>query len=143
VKDVFPALERRFKGNRRLTRLLRKLYHGHDGERVKSVLPFAEVTCNAITHDNDTFDTDEPLYDLTFWLYTKREQPGQAGNAIDEMRQTYHYGDVSSDAFDTVIMRETTVRGPILEDAVYRAQMDFTLHVVRKTKNPVQTLRTG
>jgi hypothetical protein len=143
MKDIFPALERRFKGNRRLTRLLRKLYHGFDGERVKSVLPFAEVTCNAVNHDSDTFDTQEPLYDLTFNLYTKREQARQIMDAIAEMRETFHLADVTSAAFDTIIMRETSTRGPVLDDAVYKAQMDFTHHISRKTGNPVQELRAG
>ncbi len=143
MKDVFPALERRFKGAVRLRQLLRKLYHGFDGERIKATLPFVEVTCNTVHHDNDTFDTDEPEYDLTFSLYGKQERARQMMDAIDEMRQTFHKGSVSSDAFTTVIMRETGTRGPILDDGVYKAQMGFTLHVTRKTANPVEELRVG
>ncbi len=143
MKDVFPAIDRRFKGNRRLTQLLRKMYQGFDGERIKGVLPFVEVTCNAIHHEHDTFDTDEPEYDLTFSLYAKQERARQMMEAVEEMRQTFHKGSVSSDAFTTVIMRETGTRGPILDDGVYKAQMDFTLHVSRKTANPVQELRVG
>ncbi len=144
MKDVFPALERRFKGNRRLTRLLRKMYEGHGGEpNAKSTLPYVEVTCTGENHDLDTFDTDEPLYSLTFKLYTKQSRSRDAKDAVAELRETFRNADLSSDAFTTVIMRCTDIRHPVLRDGKYEAELDFTLHVSRKTKSPVQLLRAG
>ncbi len=144
MKDVFPALERRFKGNKRLVQLLRKLYEGHDGEpNAKSTLPYAEVTCTDETSELDTFDTDEPMYSITFKMYFKQNAKRDAQSAVSEMRATFHLGQLSSDAFDTVIMRRTGTRHPVLRDAKYEAEMTFSLHVCRKTKSPVAALRAG
>lgn len=143
MKDVFPAINRRFKGNLRLTRLLRKLYEGHDGEPdLKKTLPYAEVTCTGET-DLDTFDTHEPVLSLTFKMYTKQQRSRDASEAVAQMRETFRYADLTSDAFDTVIMRLLDTRHPVLRDARYEASMDFELHISRKTLSPVQELRVG
>lgn len=142
MRDVFPAIERRFRGNKRLEKLAWKIFHGHDGERVKNQT-HVEVTCTNVDHEFDTFDTDEPVYSLTFWVYTQDRTPARAGKILAELRETFRYGDLDSDAFDTVLMAEVNQAGPMLEDGTYRASMDFTLHVSRRTKSPVSVLRAG
>lgn len=140
MRDVFPALERRFSQNKRLVGLARKLYHGHGGEIIKSVRAHVEVTCTGISHEYDSFSTDEPLYSLEFSINTRGREATQAADIMAEIINTFDDADVTSDAFDTVSMRLTGASGPYLEDGTYRARMAFDLHVCLKTKVPVERM---
>lgn len=140
MNDVFPALQARFNGARRLQRLARRLYHGYAGVPVKSVRAYVEVTCTAITNDFDSFDVDEPVYSLSFTIHTRDREPNTAAAIMREMVEVFDDADIQSAAFETVNMRITGQRGPVLIDGTYGATMDAMLHLCWKAKRPVERM---
>ena len=132
---VFPALERRFTANKRLVGLARKLYHGLDGANVKS-REHVDVVGEITHHDFDTFDTDEPLYSLTFTVQSKGSRAGKVAEILRELRRTFDDGTLESGDFTVSSMRETGADGPRLVDGVYTATLTYELHVVLRSLVP-------
>jgi len=137
---VFPALERRFKANRQLVRWARRLYHGHQGELVKTVRAHVEVTCTDIDHDFDTFDSSQPVYTLVFTVHTRDREATRAGEIMGAVRETFKDADLKASDFDTVRMLLTGGSGPVLDvdTGTYHASLTFALHVSLKVESPVE-----
>ena len=136
MHHVFPAWEKRFKGNKRLVKLARRMYQGYGGQVLKVVRPHLDLTCVDINHDFDTFDSDEPVYSLELYINTRDAQSKRPGLIMLELREWFDDANIESAAFGTVICRVTSERGPFLEDGVYRGFMAFEHHISMKTQVP-------
>lgn len=132
---VFPALERRFNANKRLVRLARKLYHGLDGADVKS-RPSVDVVGTGPSHDFDTFDTDVPVYTLTFTIRHKGQQPNKVAEIMRELRQTFDDGTLASPDFTVSSFQETDGDGPRLVEGVFTGILVYDLMVTMQSLVP-------
>ena len=132
---VFPALERRFNANKRLVALARKLYNGIGLDEVKSRVRVG-VVGRVIHHDFDTFDTDVPMYELTFVVKSKGQQPSKNADALRELRRTFDDGTLESADFTVSSFRETSANGPELIENVYESTLTYDLLVTMRSLVP-------
>lgn len=141
MEYVFPALERRFNRDSFLRRFAQKLFLGST-EEVRNRRNYVEVVSEGIDHAFDTFDSDEPVYDLRFTIYTKSDRPIQCAQIMRHMHRAFKDADLESEHFDTCGMLATGEIGPTLVNGTYQAEMTFKLHVSLKTLVPVVRERT-
>ena len=134
---VFPALEARFNRNRRLVGLARRLYHGLAGQQ-RGTRDSVEVT-GSIVGNEDTFGTDEPIYELIFTVFGSGTLPDRTAAILEELERTYKDGVLDSAYFDVSAMLLTNASGPELgEGKVWQGRMVYELYVCRKVGVPVE-----
>lgn len=136
MKDAFPALRTKLKADSTWVRWCRELYRGHGGERIKTTLPFVEVT--ATTTPFDTFADDIDRHLLTFTLFARGQEATWIDNMIFETSRMLDHASVASVKYKTAGMTllDTPVT-PIVTDGVWQASMDYDMIVHYVTKNPV------
>lgn len=136
MKHLFPVLEARFNGDKRLKSIARKLYRGFDGAPLRSVGPYVEVSLTGM-EASDTFDSDIDIYSIEFTLFHKGPTPDRIDDMVFEMRRVFKdAGSMGSSRMDVVGFERQDVSGPSLEDAVFRASMSYRVFVQWKTKRP-------
>lgn len=139
MKDLYPAIEARFKADSQLRKAARRLYHGFSqvAEDAKLVRTWVDVECTGGHDDFDTFDTDEPYYLLTFTIHTKSSRPDSAASVVKELTRVFKDQTFDSAEFSSIFMRRTTWRGPyITDDGVYEAEVDFEAYTSRNVMLP-------
>lgn len=141
MEFVFPAIERRFDRDRKLKTLGRKLYLG-SADPVRVVKEWVELTVDDINRDFDTFNSDEPVYSLTFTAWTKSRSPVKCSQIMRHIERVFHDCDLQSQNFLTVGFRMTGGDGPVLEDSAYKGTRSFELSTFLKSRRP-STLRTA
>lgn len=138
MKHLFPLLESRFDGDKRLKSIARKLFRGFEGSPLKSISPYVEVSLSNV-EASDTFDSDIDLYSIDFTIFHKGPTPDRIDNILFEMRRVFKdAGNLGSSRLDVVGFESNGMSGPSLEDAVLRATMSFVVYVQWKTKRPAE-----
>lgn len=135
MRALFSILERRFKADKQLTKVGRKLYEGFQGERLRSTLPYVEVTFGN-TEVLDGFAVDFEDIEVDFTISSKNVEPTEADNIMRAMRRVFKDAIDESDELHLVVLRYSTSAGPHLEDGVYRGDMGFIASVQRKVLLP-------
>ena len=135
MKYVFPALDRRFERDRLLKKLGRKLFLG-SVEEVRVTHAYVELTVENVSHEFDTFDTDEPVYDLMFTAYPGRGLVDRCWNLLDHLKRVYKDANVESGYFKTSGCPFVSSTTPELIDGAYRGSISFALHVTMNELSP-------
>lgn len=137
---IFPAIERRFNRDGQLKRLARKLYMGST-EKNRPTRDYVELTIENVNRDFETFDSSEPVYDLTLTVHTKRNKPERCAAILRHLRRVFHECDLQGGEFQTSSMQITGETGPVMEDATYMGDISFRLHITLKTTEPANTMQ--
>jgi len=133
---LFPALELRFKSNRQLVRVGRKLYQGTGG--LGKAKPYATVgrTGGAPIR---TFGADLELYDLNFQGFSAHEFEKRANAFCAEMIRTFDSAGILG-PFTIIEATRTNTTGPNLVDGVYQFTLTYTYTVQRSAKVPAERM---
>lgn len=134
---VFPALQRRFDRDPELRKFGRKLFLGSPAN-TRTPVTYVEVECNGVTNDNDTFSTTEPVYDLTFTVYSGEKRHDRCSRVARALQRVYHDCDLEGSGFETSMMICSPGPGPILEDGRYRQEVNASLHVTLTDTQPAR-----
>jgi len=136
MKRLFPALEVRFKSNKRLVSKARKLVQGYEGQKVTGPLPYVEVTCGSSDIATRTFGADIEVYQLFFTIHTGRTQPSLADDIKELMIEVFDDANLLSADFKTVGCVRQSCSGPVLNDAVYDIEMAYEVIVQWNVRRP-------
>lgn len=138
MEAIFTALQARFKADTEAKKVLGRLYQGFEGEPIRSVLPYVEVSKSNESDELDTFDSDVESFDLTFTIFTKRLHPKKPNQGTSILRRLFDDVDLASESFNTVMFRRTGGDGPKLVDSLYQASITFSVILHRKTPVPTR-----
>ncbi len=136
--DVFPALCDRFKGGKRVRDLGNVLLEGGDGEPIIANKHWA-VTCESVSYERDTFESQAPVYDLVFELFGIHKTPDLVRKAMKAFRDRFHHADLQSADFHTVRCVVTAERGPFrrTDTKTYGGIMRVELWTQKRSPVPV------
>lgn len=130
---VFPALKQAFHADALLLRHGRWLFQG-DEDGIRDVLPYVEVVCKDVDHTLDTFNAQQPVYMINWFVYTSEPQGDACAEIMEDLQRVYHDQSLQSSHFNVSAMEFTRQSGPLLVDAVNRGTLEMRLHIWRPNR---------
>ncbi len=136
MRNLFPALKKRFDCDVYLKRIGRKLYLGTAGDQEHGTLPWVECHCVGIDHD-DTFGEDIELRLIEFTIKSGSSLRDKCLDILDHMMRVFDDGTFEGEDIQAVDADRDGGSGPDLVDGVYEASLSYTFRYHRDNQWPL------
>jgi hypothetical protein len=131
VRYLWDAIKTRFESDQQLVALARKIYLGHDADRLQSTLPYVECTYSVPGVESTFGQNTIEEYEVELTVFTKRETPENCLDILEALFNCFDWCDLSHAAFHTLAVTRIGGEGPTLEDAVYSAAVGYAIRIER------------
>lgn len=135
IGQLWRGIQLRFETSTACTQYVRKLYRGYDGEREKSVVPYAVVDfIDGAT--SDTMGADAETCTVRFTIHTKREIADLPEQAFEAMLACFDDCELHLPEWGTATFQRIGWSGPRVEDAQNVVEMSYEVELVRQYMLP-------
>lgn len=125
MESLYDAIEYRFKADAALVKAARRVYLGFEGEPLRSVFPYVDVSISGPASDNDTFDADIESVEVLFTIFGKNMIPADVYGAMSNLMRVFDDCNLQSSEFTASKFHRTGGDHPTVNDSVYRASLAY------------------